>query len=47
MFDKLTSVESRYDELMTRIGTVELAGARPLLLDGEPPADGTPLGYQH
>ena len=24
MFDKLTSVESRYDELMTRIGTVEV-----------------------
>jgi len=24
MFDKLTSVESRYDELMTRLGTVEV-----------------------
>jgi peptide chain release factor 1 len=24
MFDKLTSVESRYDELMTRLGTVEM-----------------------
>ena len=24
MFDKLTTVESRYDELMTRLGTVEV-----------------------
>ena len=24
MFDKLTSVESRYDELMTQLGTVEV-----------------------
>lgn len=31
----------------TRIGTVEPAGAHPLLLDGQPPSPDHPLGYQH
>ncbi len=31
----------------TRIGTVEPAGAHPLLLDGHPPTPDDPLGYQH
>lgn len=30
-----------------RIGEVQAPGIAPLLLDGEPPAPGQPLGYQH
>jgi peptide chain release factor 1 len=40
MFDKLTSVESRYDELMTRLGTTEVqsdpSGAEELFRSADP-----------
>jgi thiamine-monophosphate kinase len=31
----------------TRIGSVHAMGPDPLLIDGEPPAAGDPLGYLH